>query len=381
LAFLNWLGQLIDQREVECLIVAGDIFDTSTPTNKSQELYYNFLVNLSRSKTCRHTVIVSGNHDSPSFLEAPKALLSGLGVHVVGRSQPQDEMLVLSDPNGQPELLVIAVPYLREADLKTAMPMETSETRDRMLARAVVSHYEGLKEASLQILAKLSLKVPVVAIGHLFLAGGKTVDDDGVRDIHAGPLAALPFSSLPEFDYFALGHLHSPQIVGGSDLARYSGSPIPMGFNELKGSKSVVICDLCDGLPAKVETVPVPVFRELGRLEGNLAQLKSGLQKYAGKDAFLELIYTGDSIIPDLRSQLEEEALRLKVEVVRIKDAKFRNLTMSAGELSPDLTSMDPVTVFERLLGDAKIPDSDRRDLLNTYQEVLKLMADDDPMA
>ena len=87
------------QEHVDVLLVAGDVFDTSVPGTRSQELYYGFLNRIARSKVCRHVVIIAGNHDSPSFLDAPKALLRALDVHVVGSmgDDPMDEVVVLRD--------------------------------------------------------------------------------------------------------------------------------------------------------------------------------------------------------------------------------------------------------------------------------------------
>ncbi|MDD2999240.1 MAG: exonuclease subunit SbcD, partial [Candidatus Riflebacteria bacterium] len=82
-AFFKWLFETIEAQKVDALLIAGDVFDTSMPTNRAQQLYYRFLCRVAGS-CCRHVVVVGGNHDSSSFLDAPKELLKGLNVHVVG---------------------------------------------------------------------------------------------------------------------------------------------------------------------------------------------------------------------------------------------------------------------------------------------------------
>ena len=82
-AFLDWLAQTIEDEKVDALLVAGDVFDTCTPSNRAQELYYRFLCRVAASY-CRHVVVIAGNHDSPSFLNAPKELLRVLNVYVLG---------------------------------------------------------------------------------------------------------------------------------------------------------------------------------------------------------------------------------------------------------------------------------------------------------
>src|SRR5690606_17321243 len=110
-AFLDWLVATIEQRAVDAVLVAGDVFDTSTPSNRAQALYYRFLCRVAASR-CRHVVVVAGNHDSPSFLDAPRELLRALDVHVVGQAseEPEHEVIVLNDAQGAPELIVCAVP-------------------------------------------------------------------------------------------------------------------------------------------------------------------------------------------------------------------------------------------------------------------------------
>ncbi|MCP3901032.1 MAG: exonuclease subunit SbcD, partial [Desulfobacteraceae bacterium] len=118
--FLTWLSDKINNENIDALLVAGDIFDNTTPSNKAQELYYKFLNRVAASK-CRHIIIIGGNHDSPSFLNAPKELLSFLNVHVIGAALKDlsREVLVLKDDNEKAELIVLAVPYLRDRDIRS----------------------------------------------------------------------------------------------------------------------------------------------------------------------------------------------------------------------------------------------------------------------
>ena len=94
--FLDWLAEFIQEQRIDVLLVAGDIFDTTIPGNRAQELYYQFLTKVSLT-CCRHMVITGGNHDSPSFLNAPKDLLRYFNVHVIGAitDSLEDEVLSL----------------------------------------------------------------------------------------------------------------------------------------------------------------------------------------------------------------------------------------------------------------------------------------------
>ncbi|MDD4458087.1 MAG: exonuclease subunit SbcD, partial [Syntrophotalea acetylenica] len=222
-AFLDWLVRVIQQHRIDALLVAGDVFDTSAPSNRAQQLYYRLLCRVAAS-CCRHVVIVAGNHDSPSFLSAPKELLKALDVHVVGSpgEDPQDEVLVLRDKQGRPELIVCAVPYLRDRDIRVAQAGESIEDKERSLVDGIRRHYAEVAARAEGRRAELYAEVPIVATGHLFAAGAQTVDGDGVRELYVGSLAHVNSGIFPDcFDYLALGHLHVPQKVSGLETMRY----------------------------------------------------------------------------------------------------------------------------------------------------------------
>ena len=233
-AFLLWLGETIREERVDVLVVAGDVFDTSAPSNRSQELYYRFLCRI--REHCRHVVIVAGNHDSPSFLAAPKELLRALNVHVIGAmsDDPAEETLVLRGRDGEPELIVCAVPYLRDRDIRTSEAGESLEDKEAKLLEGIRRHYAAV--CALAASERSRPDLPLLATGHLFAAGGLTQEGDGVRQLYVGSLARVGADCFPDcIDYLALGHLHIPQKLGGSETRRYSGSPLPMNFGERTG--------------------------------------------------------------------------------------------------------------------------------------------------
>ena len=235
-AFLNWLYNTIKSEGIDILLVAGDIFDTRTPSHRSQELYYKFLCDVAKSN-CRHVVIIAGNHDSPSFLNAPKEILHALNIYVVGSITQclEDEVIVLNDQQNNPEAIMCAVPYLRDRDIRTVEPGETIEDKNNKLIKGIQDHYEKACKLAEEKQKQFKDKedVPIIAMGHLFTSGGKVLDGDGVRDLYVGSLAHVKKGTFPKsIDYLALGHLHVPQCVEGSEYIRYSGSPIPMGYNE-----------------------------------------------------------------------------------------------------------------------------------------------------
>ena len=243
--FLDWQLQTLREQKVDVLLIAGDIFDTTAPSNQAQNLYYDFLSQVCDTD-CRHVIIVAGNHDSASFLEAPKQLLKAFNIHIIGSmtDTPTDEVITLSDKAGQPELIVMAVPYLRDRDVRTVGHGERLDDKERKLAQGIKAHYAQIADIAIaqqaQLKAKYKRSIPIVATGHLFTVGGQTMEGDGVRDLYVGSLGSIGAEIFhPQIDYVALGHLHIPQAVGGQPHIRYAGSPIAMGFGESRQQKQV----------------------------------------------------------------------------------------------------------------------------------------------
>ena len=243
--FLDWQLQTLREQKVDVLLIAGDIFDTTAPSNQAQNLYYDFLSQVCDTD-CRHVIIVAGNHDSASFLEAPKQLLKAFNIHIIGSMTDTltDEVITLSDKAGQPELIVMAVPYLRDRDVRTVGHGERLDDKERKLAQGIKAHYAQIADIAIaqqaQLKAKYKRRIPIVATGHLFTVGGQTMEGDGVRDLYVGSLGSIGAEIFhPQIDYVALGHLHIPQVVGGQPHIRYAGSPIAMGFGESRQQKQV----------------------------------------------------------------------------------------------------------------------------------------------
>lgn len=248
-AFLSWLQETISAHKVDVLIVAGDIFDTMTPSNRAQALYYEFLGKVSKL-CCEHIVIVAGNHDSPTFLDAPSKVLKFLNVHVIGTAcdDLNDEVLVLDAVDGTPHCIIAAVPYLRDRDVRGSHAGESMDCKDANVIKGIRAHYDevaSIAKARQEHLSNAHQRhIPIIATGHLFAAGSKTTEDDGVRDLYVGSLGQISADMFDDgFDYVALGHLHVPQRVGGCEHIRYSGSPIAMGFGEAKQQKQVLLVE------------------------------------------------------------------------------------------------------------------------------------------
>jgi len=337
------------------------------------------------ASSCRHVIVVAGNHDSPSFLNAPKDLLEALNIHVVGSctESPEDEVLVLRNEQEAPELIVCAVPYLRDRDIRVAEAGESVEDKERKLIDGIRTHYAAVAALAEQKREKLGADIPIVAMGHLFTAGGQTVDGDGVRELYVGSLAHVTAGIFPTcFNYLALGHLHTPQKVNGSEKIQYSGSPLPMGFGESKQQKSVCQVEF-HSTAASVQLINVPMFQRVERIVGDWDDISSHILELSttGSQGWLEVIYEGNEVIGDLRERLEAAISGTRMEILRIKNNRIIDLVLGQIHEEETLDDLNVNDVFERCLAVHDVPEEQRPELLRAYQETVSSLYEDDVQA
>jgi exonuclease SbcD len=383
-AFLNWLADTIESENIDALLVSGDIFDTTTPGNRAQELYYKFLHRVATS-CCRHTIIIAGNHDSPTFLNAPREILKAFNIHIVGamNENPADEVIVLYKAE-QPEAIICAVPYLRDRDIRTVTPGETIDDKNAKLISGLKDHYAAVCDIAEQKQTEFRQSgfpvVPIVAMGHLFTSGGKTVDGDGVRDLYVGSLAHIGADTFPpSVNYVALGHLHVPQQVGGSHHIRYSGSPIPMGYGEAKQEKRVILVEFADTTP-DIREITVPCFQQLVRISGSLEDIHSKLDelKASGSQAWVEIEYTGSSIVTNLKEVLDDALAGSQIEVSRTRNRRLIERVINTIDEHETLDDLDENDVFERCLDAFEVLLEERGELKASYDEIIRNLHEKD---
>ena len=377
--FLLWLADEVERQQADYLLVAGDIFDTTTPANSTQALYYSFLHRVSTTG-CRHVVIIGGNHDSPSLLHAPRKLLEHLNVTVVGSvsDNVEDEVLCLRDSRDNIELIVCAVPYLRDKDVRKAEAGETIETKAQKLIQGIGKHYDEVANVAKAVQNKASKDVPIICMGHLFAAGSKIDSADEVRDLYVGSLAHVHSSIFPQcMQYVALGHLHIAQVVNNSENIRYCGSPLQLSFSKNPKPKSITSITISGEI--RIEHIEVPPFLNLQSIEGSydevVTQLNNHLQ--ANEKVLLEIILKGmttSSYPEDLMTQ----ARGTQVEILRVINQQILLQNKIANVQQESLESLSEMDVFRKCLDANEIPDNEKRELEYSFREVLQTLHEED---
>jgi exonuclease SbcD len=282
-AFLAWLRSTIDEREIQVLLVSGDVFDQVQPSAEALRLYYRFLGSL--TTTCvRQVVVVGGNHDSAARLDAPRDLLGAIDVHVVGgyRSGGEDRLIcpVYSQDKKSVEAVVLAVPFVHEFHLG----IRTTHFAPSELRAEFTQRFSALYSSLADRANELYPGVPLLATGHLtaFADGQKEppTREDYPFEIHSvGTIQGLPSTVFDErLRYVALGHIHRMLPVG-SGPAWYCGSPIPLNAKEALTPRRVLLVDLDSATEGALrpEVLEIPITRTIRRLEGSPEEIEGEL--------------------------------------------------------------------------------------------------------
>lgn len=372
--FAEWLVTLIREREVDVLLLSGDVFDLANPGSEARREYYHALLQISRTG-CR-IVITGGNHDSPAVLNAPRELLRQLGIFLVGTlPENAEELLIPLGPNPEnPAVVVAALPYLRDADLRKDAAVQHYDDRLKAVQEGIAHNFERAAQACRERYPD----VPALAMGHLFAAGVSSSDSE--RDIQVGNEALFDAGHFPAyFQYIALGHIHKPQQLKAAQPAYYSGSPLPLSFSESEDPKRVLLLDTQKSWDP--ESIAVPPFRKLQRLRGSLAQIREELYQLAPSDTLptlLEIEMRETHYDPARLRDLEHLCAdfdRPGLLIAKYR-ATFEDRATSAaalyeqGEVLEDLQSSE---VFEKML--EQMPDQreeDRQLLREAFEELLE---------
>ena len=346
--FLDWLCTALaaEAPRVDLLVVAGDVFDSGTPSNEALAAYYGFLRRVDAENLARRVLVLGGNHDSPALLGAPKPVLESVRAVVVPEgadslSAIADAEAFAFDCSDGGFLAVAAVPFLRPAQLANAaraagIPDDAPPAS--RLAAGFRAHCAAAAEAAR---AKAPPGSPLLLTGHASFAGAVPSDDVSERARRAvGGLDEIPLDALPPADYVALGHYHRHQTLSIRPRVLYAGAPIPMGFSEADQEKGVVLAEIG---PDSVQSRLLP-FRDaqrLWRFRGSAAEIESALRARLAEQpdstAWLEAtLSSGDADPLAFRRSLFELVKGRAVTLMVVRDdrpdAPRHALAVAAGD-------------------------------------------------
>ncbi len=365
-AFLSWLLETIEQKQIELLLVSGDIFDTGTPPNYALELYYNFLKQLSQVNSLNTTIITAGNHDSVSTLKAPKQLLEALNVHVIVNGDEDENIIIPIKEDDNTKAIVCAVPFLRDSVIRQSLGGETVSDKEKLANNGIKAYYEKAYNKA----KELEQNTPIIAMGHLTTVGTRSSESE--RDIYIGGTLDIGGDYLASmFDYVALGHLHINQTVGsvkGTQI-RYSGSPIPLSFSESKNTQKVNVVTIDNDV--KVEELEVPLTKKLQVIKGDLETIKKELKAIKDKSTWIEVHIKDDNPM-FANTEIRELATKLELTILAVKIEKSEKQLRAKELKAISLDELSVQEVFEKRLDLEEIENKEFKEQLSqTFNEVV----------
>jgi len=374
-AFLAWLLAQVAEYQVDAVIIAGDIFDTGTPPSYAREMYNEFIGDLHDAGA--KLVILGGNHDSVAMLGESKNILSRLSTIVIPSvSEMIDhQLIVLENRQGQPAALLCGIPFIRARDVMQSVAGQNAQEKQLSLQEAILNHYQQLFQLAEAKRQELGNSLPIIATGHLTTVGASA--SESVREIYVGSLEAFPTAAFPPADYIALGHIHRPQKVGGLDHIRYSGSPIPLSFDEIGKPKEVLLVEFDEQGLKDITPLFIPCFQPLVTVKGNLTELENQIAEAAQLGAsetpvWLEVTVKGDDYLSDLQVRIEAICERFPVEVLRIRRDRSEGVARLQAFDKETLSELTTLDVFEKRLAQEELEPELIEQLHVRYRSVIE---------
>ncbi|MBR2606994.1 MAG: exonuclease SbcCD subunit D C-terminal domain-containing protein [Bacteroidaceae bacterium] len=345
LSFLKQLCQIICNENPDALIVSGDIYDSVVPSITAQKLYNRMILELRAAAPTMKIIITAGNHDSSSRLELNGELWNAFDVKIIGNIERIDNnvnyekhIIKISDSDNKSKGYIIAVPYIYHANY----PATNDETHSRMRN----FHQELIN----RVKERNTSNRPIIMTGHLAVSGA---DIKGHETKHT----RLVYESLEEFgegyDYLALGHIHRPQAVTGNKKARYSGSPIPMSFDEdYPHTVSILEIENNGSVPIvrEIKTdplIPICIIPEKG---GDINEILERIASLPNEKSYIRIKLKVKDVIPMNERLLIEnsfsgkEAILCEIQPIRetSADSAQRNIAIEEiKNISPLEIAMD----------------------------------------
>ena len=362
--FLNWLLSQVKDHQVDCVIVAGDIFDTGTPPSYAREMYFDFIVNM-HQLNCQ-LVVLAGNHDSVAMLAESKKLLNSLSTKVIPSAKPFDssdpqsideQVFYLNNSQGIPQAVICAIPFIRPRDILSSQAGQSAKDKNQSLQQAIKDHYHQLFQQAKKLAVITNNKkeqqaLPIIATGHLTTVGVTVTES--VRDIYIGTLEAFPTNAFPDADYIALGHIHREQKVAKTEHIRYCGSPIPLSFDEAKHAKRILLVDFKLDKLDRVTEILVPSFQPIAMIKTTLNDLSQSVAEQVSRislsddkqKVWLDIEIESSDYLQDLQNRIEQLVSDLPVEILLVRRSKKSRQAMPNNQKKITLSELSMEDVF-----------------------------------
>ena len=333
--FVDQIGKIVQEKQVDAVMIAGDVYDRSVASAEAVKLYDGAMTALCKELGVP-VLLIAGNHDSAERLATCSTLLASSGLLICGALTREPSVVSFDDTD------VYLLPWITEAKVKSVFPekaeeIESIEDAYRVVTDTMRDTFDPHKRH--------------IVLAHAFITNSETSTSDRAAEI--GFATQVSASVFEGFDYVALGHLHKPQDV--TDTVRYSGTPMPYSFGrEETHEKSVTIVDTAT---MEREIVPLTLLHRRATLTGTLAELLHPTCDEDVKNGFVWAKVTDEVVGNFVREQLEEVYPNLLEVSGQIFGSENVAVSMTAEELEKFQST--PVEVFRQYCCDVMDMEAD----------------------
>ena len=304
---LDELRKLTIARGADAVMIAGDVYQSSSPPSEAMSAFDGFVTALAAAGI--RVFAVSGNHDSERRVAYLASLVRGSGIYVSERFTGTLQQFTMEDEHG--ELVVSLLPFIKPINVRRCYPEETIESYQD--AAAAVLRHSPVDTAKRNIL-----------ICHQFITGAQTA---GSEELSVGGVENIDAALFKDFDYVALGHIHRAQRVG-RETVRYAGSPLKYSLAEAAHKKSAAIVDMGAKGDVKIELVPLTPLHDVREVEGYL-------------DGIMRMPYSEDYVRVTVRDELVPPDARVTVTTVFPNLLRFEVRNSKTGEAAETSDAQD----------------------------------------
>lgn len=281
---LNQILDLIVQESVDAVLIAGDVYDKSIPSEAATRLLDTFLSQLAAKNV--KTFMISGNHDSDDRLNYGSKLFISNQIYISAVYDGHLNQYVIND--GETEVYIYLLPFVKASQVKHHFPESEIATYEDAV-RVIIDTADINKEKC------------NILVAHQFVAG-KGEDpalggSEGAGTQSVGLVEKIGYNCFDKFDYVALGHIHSPQRVG-RDEVRYSGSPLKYSLSEVNNEKSVPVITISGKKDISIDLFPLKPMRNMRHIKGKMEDLLNKANVKSAED-FIYATLTDEDIIND----------------------------------------------------------------------------------
>ena len=299
---LNQMLDIVKEQNVPAVLIAGDVYDKAVPSAEAVQLFDTFLTALAQLdvKVC----VISGNHDSAERIAFGAQLMKHRGVYMSPVYDGTVEKVLFEDDYGT--VNVYLLPFLKPAMVRHALEDESITTYPEAL-RAAVEHMG------------IDVNERNVLVAHQFVTGASRCESE---EVSVGGLDNVDADIFKDFDYVALGHIHSPQSVTRPEV-RYCGTPLKYSFSEAGQEKSITLVDIKQKGAVDIQTVSLKPLRDLRKLRGTYEELMNR-ENYMGTATtdYVHITLTDEDDVPDGMHRLRSvypNLMRLEYDNLRTR--------------------------------------------------------------